>query len=399
MTASEAPGELALTGARVVELAEGIAGPYTAKLLADLGADVIKVEQLPAGDYARQHGPFPGHQPHPERSGLFLYLNTNKRGVTLDLDSAAGQDFLRALLAQAEVFIEDRPPGWLTARGLGYDTVRQDCPDLVMTSITRFGQTGPQAGYQGYPLTTAHAGGEAYTLPGRLSLELFPDREPVQPGGSLGEYDSGLCAAVATLGAVLSGMGQHVDVSQQEALMNLNRPTMAHYFAYGEVIGRQRGYAFGGAIPCQDGYVLLRPIEDNHWHGLARAMGREELIDDERFRTRQARTDNGALLNELVLAWTMQHTKVALYERIAGTGCPIGYFATAEDVVHSPQLAAHEFFVPCAHPAVEDVLLPSAPYRLSRTPWRLRRPAPLLGQHNQEILGMLRRTEDVRNCP
>jgi crotonobetainyl-CoA:carnitine CoA-transferase CaiB-like acyl-CoA transferase len=392
MTAPEAPVELALTGARVVELAEGIAGPYTAKLLADLGADVIKVEQLPAGDSARQYGPFPGHQPHPERSGLFLYLNTNKRGVTLDLDSAVDQRLLRALIAQTDVLIEDRSPGWLTARGLDYATVRQDRPELVMTSVTRFGQDGPQAGYQGYPLTTAHAGGEAYTLPGRLSLELFPDREPVQPGGYLGEYDSGLCAAVATLGAVLSGMGQHVDVSQQEALMNLNRPTMAHYFAYGEVIGRQRGYAFGGAIPCQDGYVLLRPIEDNHWHGLARAMGREELIDDERFRTRQARTDNGALLNELVLAWTMQQTKIALYERIAGTGCPIGYFATAEDVVHSPQLAAHEFFVPCPHPEVERVLLPSAPYRLSRTPWRLRRPAPLLGQHNQEVLSPLRQT-------
>ena len=396
MTASEAPVELALTGVQVVELAEGITGPYTAKLLADLGADVIKVERLPAGDSARQHGPFPGHQPHPERSGLFLYLNTNKRGVTLDLDSAAEQCLLRALIAQADVFIEDRPPGWLTARSLGYDTVRQDRPELIMTSVTRFGQDGPQAGYKGYPLTTAHAGGEAYTLPGRLSLELFPDREPVQPGGSLGEYDSGLCAAVATLGALLSGIGQHVDVSQQEALMNLNRPTMAHYFAYGEVISRQRGYAFGGAIPCQDGYVLLRPIEDNHWHGLAHAMGREELIDDERFRTRQARTDNGALLNELVLAWTMQHTKVALYERIAGTGCPIGYFATAEDVVHSPQLAAHEFFVPCTHPAAENVLLPAAPYRLSRTPWRLRRPAPLLGQHNQEILGTLRNQAPTR---
>jgi crotonobetainyl-CoA:carnitine CoA-transferase CaiB-like acyl-CoA transferase len=128
-------------------------------------------------------------------------------------------------------------------------------------------------------------------------------------------------------------------------------------------------------------------------------MDRAELIDDERFRTRQARTDNGALLNELVLAWTMQHTKVTLYERIAGTGCPIGYFATAEDVVHSPQLAAHEFFVPCTHPEVERVLLPSAPYRLSRTPWSLGRPAPLLGQHNQEVLGALRRLEDVRSCP
>jgi crotonobetainyl-CoA:carnitine CoA-transferase CaiB-like acyl-CoA transferase len=377
--------ELALAGVRVVELAEDIAGPYAAKLLADLGAEVVKIEPPWVGDHARHCGPFPDHQPHPERSGLFLYLNTNKLGVTLNLDTTIGRDLFRNLIAQADVLIEDRALGWLTARGLGYETLCQQRPELVMTSITRFGQDGPQAHYNAYPLTTFHAGGEGYTLPGRLSLELFPGRAPVQAGGSLGEYDSGLCAAVATLGALLAGIGQHVDVSQQEALLNLNRPMLAYYLATGEVISRQRGYAFGGAVPCRDGYIMLRPIEDNHWRGLVRAMGRDELADDERFRTRQARTDNGALLNDLIVAWAMQHTKVALYERVAAEGCPVGYFATAEDVVQAPQLAAREFFVPSTHPEAGSVLLPSAPYRLSHTPWMLRRPAPLLGQHNQEV--------------
>jgi crotonobetainyl-CoA:carnitine CoA-transferase CaiB-like acyl-CoA transferase len=376
---------LALAGVQVVELAAGIAGPYTAKLLADLGAEVVKIESPRVGDYARRCGPFPDHQPHPERSGLFLYLNTNKLGVTLNLDASIGRDLFRKLIARADVLIEDRAPGWLAAYSLGYETLRQQRLGLVMTSVTRFGQDGPQAPYHAYPLTTFHAGGEGYTLPGRLSLELFPDRAPVQAGGSLGEYDSGLCAAVATLGALLSGVGQHVDVSQQEALLNLNRPMLAYYLATGEVISRQRGYAFGGAIPCRDGYVMLRPIEDNHWRGLARAMDQEELAEDERFRTRQARTDNGVLLNDLIVAWAMQHTKVALYERVAAEGCPVGYFATAEDVIQTPQLVAREFFVASAHPEAGSVLLPSAPYRLSHTPWTLRRPAPLLGQHNREV--------------
>ncbi len=199
--------EMALTGVQVVEVAEGIAGPYAAKLLADMGAEVIKVEPPLRGDASRHCGPFPQHQPHPERSGLFLYLNTNKLGVTLNLDRATGAKLFCNLITQADILIEDREPGWLAARGLSYAQLCQHRPALVMTSLTRFGQEGPMAAYKGYPLTTAHAGGEAYTLPGRLSLQMFPDRSPVQPGGELGEYDSGLCAAVTTLGALLSGIG------------------------------------------------------------------------------------------------------------------------------------------------------------------------------------------------
>ncbi len=375
-----------LTGLQVVELAEGIAGPYAAKVLADMGAEVIKIEPPFRGDRSRHVGPFPGHEPHPERSGQFLYLNTNKLGVTLDLDQSTGGALFAQLIAHADVLIEDRDPGWLVARGLGYDELRQRCDKLVMTSLTRFGQDGPESTYKGYPLTTSHAGVEAYSLPGRLSLTLFPDRPPVQTGGALGEYDSGLSAAVATLGALFSGVGQHLDMSQQEALMNINRPTRAHYFATGGIVSRQRGYEFGGALPCRDGYVLCRPIEDNHWRAVVRAMGQPELAEDERFATRQGRTANGAALNELLLAWTMQHDKVELYERVAAEGAPIGYFATAEDVVEARQMQARGFIVSCDHPELGAVKLPSAPYHFSRTPWQLRRPAPLLGQHNVEIL-------------
>ncbi|MEE8304445.1 MAG: CoA transferase [Candidatus Tectomicrobia bacterium] len=379
--------DMPLTGVRVVELAEGIAGPYAAKLLADLGAEVIKVEPPLSGDCARQAGPFPDHQPHPERSGLFLYVNTNKQSITLNLDSPTGQGLFRKLAADTDVVIEDRHPGWLAKHGLGYDTLSQDRPQLVMTSITRFGQEGPQAHYNAYPLTTYHAGGEGFTLPGRLSLDMFPDREPVQAGGSLGEYEGGLCAAVATLGALLSDTGQHLDISQQEALMNINRPVLGHYLATGEVVSRHRGYTFGGAMPCRDGYVILRPMEDNHWQGLARAMGREDLAHDERFQTRPARIENGQELNELILAWAMQLSKIDIYKRVASEGCPVAYFATAKDIVQSPQLLAREFMVTCDHPETGPIQLPSAGYQFSHTPWALRRHAPRLGEHNREVLG------------
>jgi CoA:oxalate CoA-transferase len=383
---SAAP-DLALDGLRVIEYAEGIAGPYAAKLLADMGAEVIKVEAPGMGDASRRQGPFPGHQPHPERSGLFLYLNINKLGITLNLDHSSGQELFRTLVSQADILIEDKPPGWLPERDLAYSSLCAEHPGLVMTSVTRFGQAGPEAHYRAYPLTTYHAGGEGYTLPGRLSLDLFPDREPVQAGGALGEYESGLCAAVATLGAVLSGMGQHLDISQQEALMNINRPVLAHYLASGEVISRQRGYTFGGAIPCRDGYIMLRPMEDRHWQGLARAMDRPELAEDERFRTRDARIEHGQTLNRIILDWSMQHSKQTIYRRVADEGCPVAYFATAEDIARAPQLAARGFLVECHHPEAGAVVMPSASYRMSATPWRLRRPAPLLGQHNTEVLG------------
>lgn len=319
-----------LAGVRVVEMAEGIAGPYAAKLLADMGAEVIKVEPPFRGDRSRHDGPFPGHEPHLERSGRFLYLNTNKLGVTLDVDQPTGAELFAQLIAQTDVLIEDREPGWLAARRLGYGDLRQRRDALVMTSLTRFGQDGPESTYKGYPLTTSHAGVEAYSLPGRLSLTMFPDRPPVQTGGGLGEYDSGLSAAVATLGALFSGIGQHLDVSQQEALMNINRPTIAHYFATGGIVSRQRGYEFGGALPCRDGYVLLRPIEDNHWQAVVRAMQRPELAEDERFQTRQARTANGMALNELLLQWCMQKSKIELYDLVAAEGAPIGYFAALQ---------------------------------------------------------------------
>lgn len=375
----------ALDGVCVVELAEGIAGPYAAKLMADLGADVVKVERPQVGDPARRAGPFPDHTPHHERSGLFLYVNTNKQGVTLDLNHPEAKGLFKELVDDADVLIEDCPPDWLDDRGLGYDVLRQQHPSLVMTSITRFGQEGPHAHFHASAINTFHAGGEGYTLPGRLSLDMFPDREPVQAGGCLGEYESGLCAAVATLGALLSGRGHHLDISQQEALININRPVLGHYLATGEVLSRQRGYTFGGAMPCRDGYVLLRPMEDNHWLALARAMQRDDLADDPRFITRPARIENGQLLNAIIMQWAMQQTKGEIYDLVSAAGCPVAYFATAEDVVQSPQLKARGFFVDCVHPHAGTVTMPSAGHHFSQTPWSLRRPAPMLGQHNEEI--------------
>ncbi|MFC1974103.1 CoA transferase, partial [Chloroflexota bacterium] len=173
----------ALSGVKVLELCEMAAGPYCTKLMADLGAEVIKVEKPGIGDEARHRGPFLNDEPNPEKSGLFLHLNTNKLGVTLNLENVKGQKIFKELAKEAHVVVEDRPPGKLAELGLGYNTLKEINPSLIMSSITPFGQTGPYKDYKAYPLNTFHSCGEGYVTPGQNN---FPDYPPLKVGRFVG---------------------------------------------------------------------------------------------------------------------------------------------------------------------------------------------------------------------
>ena len=179
------PLEHSLAGLRVLEVAEGVPGPYCGKLLASLGADVLKVERPAGGDPSRREGPFPGDVPHPETSGLFLYLNTGKRGITLDLDDAQGRVILSELAGQADVLITDRQPGQGDAGGFTegsrFDALRDSNPDLILAYVTPFGVSGPYAYFRAHDLNVFHAGGEGYLLPNGLALDTFPERAPWPP--------------------------------------------------------------------------------------------------------------------------------------------------------------------------------------------------------------------------
>ena len=202
-----------LAALRVLDLSEGVAGSYCAKLLADYGAEVIKIERPGGGDPTRRHGPFAGDQPHPERGALFLYLNTNKKGITLDISQSTGARLLRRLITVSEVMVESYPPGYLAGLGLGYAALSALKPRLVVTSITPFGQTGPYSSYKATNLTAFAAGGQ-------MSLTGEPDREPLKNGGYQAEYQAGLHAFAATAVAAVSAdateVGQHVDISAME---------------------------------------------------------------------------------------------------------------------------------------------------------------------------------------
>ncbi len=394
-TSPKAVPATVLEGVRVLELASFVAAPFCSKLLGDMGADVIKIEEPPSGDVARTRGPFPGDIPHTEKSGLFLYLNTNKASVTVNPGDPAGSRIVKALLQEVDVLVHDRSPSVARALGLEYESLRSLNPSLVVTPITPFGQTGPYSGYKAHALNICHAGGEGYVLPGGPGYRMFPHEPPVRTGGHSTDYDAGLTAALGTMMALLArqvwGVGQLVDVSRQEAEITLNRVSFVTWFSEQKIVRREnRFYTIGGMFNTSDGEVVLRPTENNHWRGLCEVMGRPELAEHPRYNTRELRVANGAEVQDIISAWASRHTKQEVYEACLAAGCPVGPAASAEDVYLGAQTKAREFFKPVGHPEAGSWDYPTVPYQFSETPWAVRRPAPALGQHNREVLaGML----------
>lgn len=379
----------ALDGVKVLEYCQFVAGPYCTKLLADFGAEVIKVEKPGMGDPARRRGPFLDDSAHPEKSGLFLYLNTNKLGITLNLEDPAGRKIFARLLEQTDVLVEDTPPETFETLGLDKQSITQINPKLVITSVTPFGRTGPYSRFKAYHLNTFHSGGEGYLTPAWMGMG-YMHRPPLNQGRYVGEYESGLSAAVATLAALyyqrLTGLGQTIDVSKQQALIALNPRELASYPNDGWLASRAtRTIRFGGIFRCKDGYVELDLYEEHEWQALVSLMGNPEWAKADKFRDRLSRAQHSAELNQLVEDWMRNHTKEEIYHQGQALGCPVAPYNTTKEVVNSNQMKSRDFFVLLDHREAGTFAYPSAPFRFSLTPWRAERPAPLLGEHNEEI--------------
>ncbi len=375
----------ALAGVKVLEYCQMVCGPYCAKLLADLGAEVMKVEKPVTGDQARSRGPFLHDIPHPERSGLFLYLNTNKYGVTLDPASSAGKVIFLELVKWADVLIEDTAPGTMERLGLEYGSLKEVNPSLVMTSITPFGQTGPYRGYKAHLLNIYHASGQASFS---FTEKHGGDIPPVKGGGYVGDYDAGLSGAVATLAALYrrgpDGTGQHIDVSRQEALISLDRVDISAAANDPNATARRRGM-LGGLMPCKDGYVMVIAPQQHQWEAMVKLLGNPEGAHSEKCKDEWTRSENAAELQPLIEEWMLRHNKDEIYHRGQSFGCPVAPINSAADVYDSPQVKHREFFTEIEHPEAGKLSYPTAPYRLSETPWRATSAAPLLGEHNDSI--------------
>jgi crotonobetainyl-CoA:carnitine CoA-transferase CaiB-like acyl-CoA transferase len=366
-----------------------VAGPYCGKLLADLGAEVIKIEAPESGDEAREKGPYLHDIPGPERSGLFLYLNSNKLGITLNIETSVGREIFQRLAEHVDILIEDKPPGTMTDLGLGYDSLSKINPRLIMLSITPFGQTGPYKDYKAYHINIFHGSGLGYLLP---TYSQEPEREPVKGAGLMGEYDCGLSAAVAALVAVYArhttDLGQYIDMSKQEALANLQRVELGEYPTMGIIEKRttQRPLV-GGLVRCKDGYVTLTARADHQWGALVQLMDNPAWAQEEWCQDESSRSENAERLRALIAEWAVQHTKDEIHHNGQRLGVITAAVNTTEDVFRSRQLQEREFFVEIEHPEAGRIVYPGAPFRLSKTPWKLTHPAPLLGEHNHQILG------------
>jgi crotonobetainyl-CoA:carnitine CoA-transferase CaiB-like acyl-CoA transferase len=347
------------------------------------------VEPL-AGDTARAWGPFPGDLPHPEKSGLFFFLNTNKRGIALDVSDERGRALLLDLLSRADVLIENQLPQQMRSLRLDYATLRDANPNLVVIAITPYGQTGPYAEWKGYDLNAYHLTGASHRYCGR------PGEAPLEHGTFAADFYGAMTGATwglaTVLGRDLVGGGQHVDVSCAEAI--------AATFVGGQNIGafaqdgkweRRTGVGMPlGApatiLPCKDGHVWMLALEAGQWNGLVSVMGDPEWAQIDMFQDMFSRAQNSDVIYPMIEEWTMQHGKFELMEKCQSAGCPVTAVFTVAEAAASDHLRARDYFVEIEHPLLGTVRDLGAPFKLPASPGGPTRPAPLLGEHTDEVL-------------
>lgn len=381
--------EQALAGLKVIELGNLVSAPYCCKLMADLGAEVIKIEKPGMGDVARSMEPFAGDIPGTERSGLFLYLNTNKLSVTLDLQTNKGKAIFKDLIKDADFLVENNSPRLMEELGFTYEVLEKINPDLIMTSITPFGQTGPHKDYKAYELNSYHSGGFGFTT---TAVREEPVPTPVKAGGRQALFGAGLSGAVASLCALFArdniGSGQHVDISAQECLAGQYESAIEHWtFNENEMGGVSDPIIMPiTPLPCKDGYVFLMCVEDHEYDKFVKVMGNPEWADNELFEDRFKRAEYWDALAIFLPEWSMQYTKEEIFRMCQDGGVPVAPAYTTEEIVNSEHQAVRGYFVDIDHPEIGRATYPGAPYKFSHTKLRVQQRAPLLGEHNEDIL-------------
>jgi len=380
---------LPLDDVRIIDLTQDTIGPFCTRVLADYGADVIKIEP-PGGDPARLLPPFPRDEPHPERSGTFLALNTGKRSVVLDLAHERGRALALALVRGAHVVVESFAPGARDALGLGYAALRAENPRIVLTSISHFGQDGPYRDWLGTDLTL-------YGMGGPMIAQGDPSREPLKTAGRAPGYQVGYAAALATAMGVLAaerrGSGEHLDVSAFEVLAHSIDSRLGRILGYqynGRVVGRTGGGlgVGSGTYPCSDGFALITsgparlPLT-------IRMIGREDLLDDPLWATTEARAhpDRIEEFEAYLLPWTLERTKEEVRAACQRFGVLGGPLNTTADLFVDRNFVAREFFQTIDHPETGPLTYAGYAARFhTEPPQPPRRRAPLLGEHTADVL-------------
>jgi len=379
--------EGALSAYRILDLADS-AGAYCTKLFADLGADVIKIER-PEGDPGRSMPPFVGDTPHPEKSLYFLHRNAGKRGITLDIETREGGDILKRLVKTADVLVDNSPPDCMESLGLGYEVLEAINPELVMASITEFGHGGPYKDRKGSNLVD-------YAMSGVMITSGYPGKEPCLCPGTPAHDAASLYANISILSALFMrgtvGKGQFTDTSVHETSRLGLYPWIVPNYSYAlnpdgppPTSETRMGASIYPVYPCKDGLIRVVALTPRQWDALVRVLGSPEVLLMEEWRSFMYRIGNAEDLHALVLGYTEQYTMLELFEAGKREGVPIAPILSIEDFYDSPHTKAREFFVEVDHPVAGKAEYPGPPYKWSETPPAIQRPAPCLGQHNQEI--------------
>lgn len=378
---------LPLAGIRILDLGTRIAAPFAATLLGDFGAEVIKVELPGSGDFMRTIGPF--------LDGYSLWWaveGRNKKSITLDLRKPPGQALLKRLIAVSDVVVENFQPGTLEEWGLGYETLRGINSRLILTRASVYGQTGPYRDRPGLDRNGIGFGGLLY-------ITGYPDRPPVRPGIIISDYLTGVFNAFAIMMAlyhrdVHNGGGQWADLALYESIFRIMEHTVSSYDRLGTVRQRE-GNRLRNSAPLdnwetKDGhYVCIVAAGDGLFPRLARAVGREDLLQDARFRSLRARVEHADEINAIVGDWVKQHTAAEVEAILIAAQVPVTRAHSIADIAADPHYAAREDIVSVDDPTIGPVRMQAVYPRLSETPGRVQRGAPKLGEHNQEIYGTL----------
>jgi len=375
-----------LSGITVLDLADEKAS-FCSKLLADMGSRVIKIEQ-PCGDPSREIGPFFHGSPHPEKSLLFWYHNTNKLGITLNLEHSAGRDIFRKLVKNADIIVETFPPGYLADIGLDFESLCRVNPRVILASVTGYGQDGPRRHFPSCDLIASATGGQMY-------VSGAPSTPPLKPFGEQSYYAASLNAAIGILLALRerrrNGRGEHIDISLQEAAISTLEHVMVRYFHDHEIPERTGSLTWNNefcVVPCRDGFILLTLFRQ--WEVLIGWLDSDGMADDlrdERWNDEQYRLSHLDHIVAVVKQWAQTHTKEELLQMGQAMGFPWASVSGLREVAESPQLRERGFFVPIDHPELGTAILyPRLPYICTPPMNMKQRRAPLIGEDTARVL-------------
>lgn len=384
----------ALSGLRILDFSWAGAGPFGTKFLADFGAQVIKIESRKRLDVGRVMAPFARGRAHHDEAGLFLHTNTSKLSITLNLSLPEGIEIAKKLVAISDVVVQNFRPGVMKKLGLDYENLILIKPDIIMASLSIYGQTGPKSSFAGW-------GNAGNALSGHYMLTGWPDREPVYPNLAFADVVQPIFTVIGILSALdyrrRTGRGQHIDVTQVETMIQFISPAILEYYMNNHKpmrMGNRSSYACPhGIFPCKgtDKWCAIAIFNDEQWRSLCMALGKDKTLDDERFTSFVLRKKHEDELESLISSWTVKYERDDLATILERAKIPSGPVQDMSDLDSDPHISERQSFIKLTHPVIGVCNHPTPPVKLSITPAQVNT-APCLGEHNEyvykQLLGM-----------